>query len=286
MNLLLCTNQHYLPLTMVAINSIMKNWIFDDTKIFIFCEKLTDNEIDVLNNIDNVYPIKIDLSEFDKHKDINNSFPNIVFARLLCGEFLPKDISKILYLDADTIIIKPLDYLYNLKLDDNTMFYGCPDISNNQESITKFDVYPSHDYINSGVLLINVDLCRKKISKKDIIDFSVRYKNKICYKDQDLINALYHDYIKIIPRGKYNYMGFAKKNKQQFLKETKNTSILHFANIQILKPWSKNYVGKRYYKKLYKKFTKKTLYENLILKNMRINTIFYPYYFIKEKLSL
>ena len=136
--------------------------------------------------------------------------------------------SKILYLDNDVVCLKDPKELFNI---DNKDF----------ELVGVLDYYGSHiykknifkkDYLNSGVLLLNLDLIKKT---KLFENARLRcQKVKMLLPDQSALNML-AKHKKIIPR---------KYNEQK--KITKDTVFRHFTTTfkffpkvrtQTIKPW-------------------------------------------------
>ena len=69
------------------------------------------------------------------------------------------NIKRILYLDVDLIVKESIDKLYNYNFKKETVFVGCIDkVSKDIEldRYTRLNIPMDKKYINSGVLLINV----------------------------------------------------------------------------------------------------------------------------------
>ena len=120
-------------------------------------------------------------------------------------------LNKILYIDADTIITEDLSELYNT---DITNYYvaGVRDywaITNNPDYQSIIGIKSMDQYINSGVLLMNLDAMRKDNVEDKFNQYidknhcSGKHIGK--FHDQDVINYVCHDKILHIPL-KYNAM--------------------------------------------------------------------------------
>jgi lipopolysaccharide biosynthesis glycosyltransferase len=115
------------------------------------------------------------------------------YARLLMGEVLPAGIDKILYLDSDTIILDSLDEMYNsFGVNDESgetikLCEGVQDLIPN-EYYMSVGIDGEHKYINSGVLLIDLECWRREFNMTNINNIAGRYK-KSHYPDQDIING-------------------------------------------------------------------------------------------------
>ena len=110
---------------------------------------------------------------------------------MFCANILPQDIKKILYLDCDTIVKENLNSLFNIE-DNENVFLGVKDcISKRYRRNIGLD--SNNNYINAGVLLINLELLRKYDVEKEISDFINRYGKIISYADQDILNGVFRN---------------------------------------------------------------------------------------------
>ncbi len=110
------------------------------------------------------------------------------FARIFIGRHLPEDVNRVLYLDCDTLIRKPLDKLWNLDLKGMTA----------AALADAFSVYyrkniglaPEDRMFNSGVLLIDMKKWRERKVEDRILAF-IREKHGFIEKgDQGALNAV------------------------------------------------------------------------------------------------
>ncbi|MBQ6213206.1 MAG: hypothetical protein IJJ57_10005, partial [Ruminococcus sp.] len=123
------------------------------------------------------------------------------FNRLFVTEYVPEDVDRVLYLDSDTVIERPLrDMWYQ----DMTDYYlaGVDDcLSSKYRKIVGLG--RSGIYVNSGMLLINVKkwiedgVCRK------LIDEIVKNNGFYIFNEQSLINSFFAGKVKILPQN-YN----------------------------------------------------------------------------------
>ena len=111
----------------------------------------------------------------------------VVVARLLVDRLLPKSVSRVLYLDADTLVIGSLRELWETDL------AGCPlgmVAEPTANHARKKDLgLENMSYFNSGVLLIDLARWRKEETGKQILDFYRSRGGKLFAPDQDAING-------------------------------------------------------------------------------------------------
>lgn len=207
-DILYTIDNNYTIFTLISIDSILKNNTSNSEYHFHIIENnLTDKN-------------KIFIQDFIKKRNQNISFYNIdskiinnrqvydstrlsyitsiALARLFITDILPNDINKIIYIDADTLIISDLQPLY--KTDLKNKLAGL--ILNNEQKIYSKKLYDfKNGYYNSGVILIDLNQWRKvnlsKTFEKYYIDNIDNFTSKkgdnkeyFFLVDQDLINLV------------------------------------------------------------------------------------------------
>ena len=104
-------------------------------------------------------------------------------------------------------------------------------------------------YINTGVLLMNLELLRKQLNKQDILNYVNAYKKNLVLFDQDVLTALYGDKTKLVDYRKYNLsermMNFYNLRNPRSRIDLdwvkKNSVIIHYCGR--MKPWKGKYIG-------------------------------------------
>ena len=104
-------------------------------------------------------------------------------------------------------------------------------------------------YINTGVLLMNLELLRKQLNMQDILNYVNAYKKNLVLFDQDVLTALYGDKTKLVDYRKYNLsermMNFYNLRNPRSRIDLdwvkKNSVIIHYCGR--MKPWNGKYIG-------------------------------------------
>ncbi len=165
------------------------------------------------------------------------------YFRLFLSTLLSPNVHRVIYLDADIIVNDDIEDLWNIDLCDFAIG-GVPDkYSNQQSNKLRCHIPQQYNYINAGVLLINLDFLRSIDFTQKVTDYIKNYKERIFYHDQDVLNALLYDKIKYLPY-KWNMMDcYLYKHPTcdpAHIEEVKanqlNPGIIHFAGF--LKPWN------------------------------------------------
>ena len=141
---------------------------------------------------------------------------------------LKPDLTKCLYLDVDTIVLKSLSKFYNINLKNKYAAVVKDKLSLNDKKI-RLNQFNIKNYFNSGIMLLNL----KKIRKDCLFERFLRETKYSKFMDQDVLNYVFNDNV-IYLGDIYNYM---IKNKDVQEINNNNITILHFAGT--IKPWNK-----------------------------------------------
>lgn len=204
------------------------------------------------------HPVLVDDAVFND-APVSDRYPKSIYYRLLASELLPQDLDKILYLDADILVINDLTPLYQVDL--TGQLYAAAmhtDFLNLTGTLNQFrlDTTTPH-YFNSGVLLINLARARQQVHPQEIFDVIRAHKNVLILPDQDVLNKLYAKDTQPVADVLYNY-DVRKDLVYQTTSQGKwsldwvivHTVCLHFCGTK--KPWQATTTDK--YALLYKHY--------------------------------
>ena len=155
-------------------------------------------------------------------------------------------LTDLLYMDVDTICINKLIDLYNTDIN-NVYFAAC---THTRKLLTKINSIrlkinnkPESVYINTGVMLMNLDMLREHFDKERIFAFLKENGRRLILPDQDIVMALYGDRILVLDKLIYNLsprifhltclVHSSGRMSVDFVR--KNTTIIHFCGKG--KPW-------------------------------------------------
>ncbi|KRN77038.1 glycosyltransferase family 8 protein [Weissella minor] len=213
------------------------------------------------------HPIVIDKNDFSK-APVSKRYPKSIYFRLLAHEYLPTDLDKILYLDADILCINDITPFYETDISD--YLYAASmhaDALNLTSTVNKIRLdTDTENYYNSGVLLMNLANIRQKVTSEDIFNFIEQYKNLLILPDQDVLNKLYGEDILPVPDSYYNYdvrkdmtyqLTSSGENDANWV--ARNTVFLHYCGKN--KPWSDKNANDKY-NFLYKHYMRLTFKDN------------------------
>jgi len=187
---------------------------------------------------------RMDLQEIDVHKTALDDMPvgeyNFtieMYYRILAQFLLPDTLDRILWIDADTVVLQDIAPFYHQEFG-GAKYVVCSDSQNGssfvQACIKRLALPDSHTYFNSGVLLMDLALLRRETDMTYIFEQSRLLRDKLEFPDQDILNYLYQGQVKYADWKKYNYQLATIKRLPK--EEAANIVILHYTGKN--KPWN------------------------------------------------
>ncbi|MDD4000282.1 MAG: glycosyltransferase family 8 protein [Bacilli bacterium] len=253
MNILVTLNKHYLFQLEVLLHSLLLSNRDTFFNLYIISKEMSDTDMHNLEcRIDSKY-IKIKHLHFDdtllSGAPTSSRYPLEIYYRLFAAKILPEEVKKILYLDPDIVVINRLDDLYNIDFE-NHFFIGATHVKSVLRQLNKLRVNAKKDshYINTGVMMMNIEKLRVEQNVQDVYDFINKYKFLLTLPDQDIIFGLYGHKIKLVDFMVYNLSdrmltreNLALKKKYDLDWVKNNTVIIHYCGRN--KPWKEKYRG-------------------------------------------
>ena len=232
------TDNNCANLANVSLVSAIENNKDKQIEFLILHSDLTETNLQrfaYYNKYDNVTvrPIKVDETLFDglpvsKWVTIQTWFRVAI-------PILNPDITKVLYLDCDTLVTNSLNDLWNIDLGDNYLA-AAKDIANGKNHLKRLKM-KSNAYFNAGVILINCKKFREDNVLQKIKDIVNSKKYNLKFSDQDVLNLI-ADEAKIVLPMKYDYMevwwhnGYYEyygEDEKLYLEARKNPTIVHLS---------------------------------------------------------
>jgi len=134
--------------------------------------------------------ITVDLKQFSGYEGLTPHVSTMAYARLLIPELLPETRSRILYLDADLLVLDEVAPLWTVDLQ------GAPlgAVLDRLDPLIKAgdpglrEVPPVRDYFNSGVLLLDLERWTAEGISEKALEFLAR-NPRTPFMDQDALNV-------------------------------------------------------------------------------------------------
>lgn len=169
------------------------------------------------------------------------------YYRLIAASYLPRTVERILYLDPDTTVLRSLQPFYTMDMQ-SKIIAGAAHLQGFADWVNRrrLGVKKTPQYINAGVLLMDVAKLRQLDNTELIYDFVRKNARRLLLGDQDVINELYDGEILCVDAGLYNLdekvlrrMRQKANRDMQWVRD--NTVIIHYAGSK--KPWNLPYDG-------------------------------------------
>ena len=158
-------------------------------------------------------------------------FTMTIYLRLFIADMFP-EYDKAIYIDSDIVVPGDISKLYNHDLENN-IIGACPDLS--IQDVPQLVNYLENaigvnrlEYINSGVLLMNLKMMRELHFSEKFINLLNKYHFDTIAPDQDYVNAMCN--------GKILYLdNIWDAMPNDNAKELENPMLIHYNLFQ--KPW-------------------------------------------------
>ena len=259
-------DNNYVPYAEVAIRSIKDNSSREyNYNIHILHGKLIGEDKEILKSLEDEN-YKIIFREMKEVLEnitdrIENRFKNTFIPEIYFRLFIPEiftEYDKGIYIDSDIVVPGDISELYNKELEENLIgacvdksVQDIPEIMNYYENAVGIS---RNEYVNSGVLLMNLKTLREKGFTKHFLNLLNKYHFDTVAPDQDYLN--------VICNGKILYIGEEwDAMPTEGGTEIKNPKLIHYNLFQ--KPWCYDNIC---YADYFWKYAKESSYYEQILK--------------------
>jgi lipopolysaccharide biosynthesis glycosyltransferase len=244
MDILMASNRGYVKHIYVMLRSLYLNNPQRKITVHMLHSALTDEDIKILCETVQKYDgtlVPYQVSE--AHRQLTAGTKGIApetFYRLLCAEYLPDNMKRVLYLDGDIIINGSIYELFDMDID-NYLFAAATDPNN----YTVYSIFHKQilglplemEFVNAGVLLINLERLRETGTTAEIVKHIPYYGAHADYHDQDLLNSLFYKDILHFDSNRYNYFPVSSHSRLDNFRHG-YPAIIHFGGP---KPWDPLY---------------------------------------------
>ena len=252
LNLLITLDSHYLYQAKVMLSSLLYTNPNCSVSLYILHNSLTRSDIADLKTVLDparctVFPIVVN-DPMLEHAPVTRRYPVEMYYRIFAARYLPEELDRILYLDPDIVVRKSIVPLYTLPLG-NCYFAAASHVKTPIRKLNELRLggISMDIYINSGVLLIHLDLLRKEQKDEEVFAYIQKHKNTLLLPDQDIISGLYGSRILALEPYRYNMsekMFFMRPEAEAFMNldwVREHSAIIHYCGKN--KPWKEKYIG-------------------------------------------
>lgn len=261
----LCADEGFALPMGVCLTSLLENNKKNKIHVHILTIGFSQKTIERITATSQFYNQTIDIHLIDdglfEGHPLSTTFPQSIYFRYLLPSIVDESVKQIIYIDSDTIILKDISNLYNQELV-NYAIGAVPD-ANTDDIVerNRIGIYEG-PYLNSGVLLINLEYWRQEKVFGQLTEFILKNPEKCRWPDQDALNVVLHNKIKWLSFsynfqlaliGEFDRYRMHRNMQKDVVNAFSSICILHYSS------WSKPWVEEsrlpltfvwRYYHKL------------------------------------
>jgi lipopolysaccharide biosynthesis glycosyltransferase len=163
------------------------------------------------------------------------------YYRLLLGEVLPQDVSRVLYVDSDIVVAGSIAGLWSLELGSNVIG-AVPDEGYPSGGPAKLGLAEADRYFNSGLILIDLERWRREGTGEAALAFARSEPQRITWWDQCALNFVLRGRWMVLDR-KWNlqthaigeFTGWEVVPSEEGRQRLRDAAVIHFTTHS--KPW-------------------------------------------------
>ncbi|MCQ2160850.1 MAG: glycosyltransferase family 8 protein [Bacteroidales bacterium] len=267
-NVVLISDDSFAGYAMIMLCSLFENNNYP-IKVFVLTDELSEENTELFitlskkynNSLEILHPGRIlrEVYGIDINDLPANRWNPIVYYKLTIPLILPREVGRCLFLDVDLIVNDQILELFNYKLEDHMVIAACDDNGWSRKHASRLGLPMGSYYINSGVMLCDVDKWRLMEQQDSVIN-TVKKNAPVLHNEQDVIALYFKNNITLLPI-KWNMTTFYYRReplidpifKDELSSSKKHPSIIHFCDH--IKPWFSDcdhpfgYLYKKYYLK-------------------------------------
>lgn len=233
----------------------------DNIAVYLLASKLTEQSIARIREIANEYGrslLVLDVSDslhnMAEHYGLQ-SYGQMgslaAYSRIFMADILPSELTRVLYLDCDTIVLSNLTDLISMELGQHACAMALDTVSPRFKQHVGLEA--GHNYFNSGVLLANLTYWRTHSVSHKLWEYFKM--GDMSLPDQNAINSVLSQEILILPI-RYNatsrLLSISAKSLQRLCRgghfydcaeitEAQNDpAIIHYVSDALGRPWQQN----------------------------------------------
>ena len=178
----------------------------------------------------------------------SDRYPKAIYYRIFAAKYLPDTLDRVLYLDPDIVVRQSLRELYAMPM--GTAFFAAATHIRgflHRFNELRLDMDEDSPYINSGVMLMNLQALRAEQDTQAVFDYMDAHKGRLMLPDQDIISALYGQRILPLDPIRYNMteklFALHRHNGDGMTLEDvrQQSAVIHYCGRN--KPWKPGYLG-------------------------------------------
>lgn len=252
-----------------TLTSVLENTnrIWDIKLIY---ENFSEKDRKKLNELMKEYPSKLEYIQVDE-KELEkamihrgNSLKSEKFLKL-CIPGILKTVDRVIYLENDAIVLKSLETLYNMDLEDKSIGVIPEGREVQRAKIERLKLNKDRIYFNTGILVMDLEKLRENKKFQKVLEFCEYPNRDLDDFEQDSMNIVFENDFTVNDI----IWNYTLENSEEDERNIDDIGIIHYN--EKVKPWDCRSTSK--YRKFYWKYLKKTPWafskeDNFSLKNL------------------
>lgn len=215
--------------------------------LYLLHRGLSDQALESIRRVVDVRPVPLEplpvLDRIQQHR-----FPPEATAPLVLGDILPGDLDRILFLDADLLVVDDIAGLWRRPLEGRVLgavrdaAIGACGSRRGVKDREVYGVPEDGGYFNAGVMLIDLAAWRQRSITARALEYLARVGDRADFLHQEALNAVaWNDWLPLPAR--WNLLGSVagRPFDHPASGDWRSPAIVHFAGR--LKPWRMNVGG-------------------------------------------
>ena len=277
------TDDNYCQHLGVAIASVSQNNLNHAISAHIIHHGVSDGNFRRLEDHVRKLPnVTATFYEFDpspyQHFRLDGHISLASYFRLFLTEILPKTVERVIYLDADTVILGDISELWALDLEGALIGAAMDPYANNPATMEqvsgglpisniRLGLPEDHVYFNAGILIIDLSAWRAAGLLAKFVAYVEQNHQILRFHDQDTLNAVLTGRVKYLPydwnfQAKTRYEDLASSGipLTEFEAMARRPKAVHYTSAR--KPWF--YMHQVRYEDLYWRYLRKTPWRDYV----------------------
>lgn len=274
-NIVINTDGKYLQHAMAMLCSLYENNREHCITVHVLHKNLTDFAKKYLVELSDRYDNRVEFHlvddkvlegvQFRKKRPLSLA----AYYRLLLSSLLPKDLDKVLYLDCDMIVVRDIQEIFKIEIDNYALAATLDSFPYTEKHRLQLHMEVGERTFCSGIMLVNLKYWRKHNVEPRLIEYAKRHREEVYLHDQDVLNYYFKKKWFLLPP-KWNHtagnlrIAFRPEYKNfDYIAFAKEPMIYHYASVGI-KPW---YNAPTPDKNLYVKYLRKSGFPTMKYEN-------------------
>lgn len=251
MNIVIVADDNYIQHAGVMLTSLFESNRKHNFRIFLLTDSISRDNTIRLQRLTSAYGHRLEIHIPDneltsERRDIidslnSSSWNKMIYYKLYMPDILPKNIKRCLFLDVDMVVVDDIESLYHTDLGDNAIIAAVEDVVSCISRKDALGIEDSQPYINSGVMVCDINRWREKNKNNSLYNFIARYSD-IIINEQDVFAKFFNGRISLLPI-RWNMVGCNYLRKKfvfpkyytELSEARKHPAIHHFCTL--IQPW-------------------------------------------------